>query len=119
MHSCSPTPAIDSLVAEARARAQLAMRLLRKLDPFRQDPRVVDIEDLCAVLASDTLFRVDTLAAVETLAGLVRDNLIEATAQPRPHPSREAIETLYAALLDIVEAGQALDSVLAGDTGLA
>ena len=115
MHPCSSLSTIDRIVAEARARARLAARLLRRLDPFRDDPRIAGVNDLCAVLSSADLLRHDRIAAVEMLASLVMKKLIEATAQPRPHPSREALETLYAALLDIVEAGQALDGVLAGD----
>ena len=116
MQSCSsPTPAIDRVVAEARARAQLATRLLRKLDPFRNDPRVAHVDDLCAVLTGDTLFRDETIAAIETLAGLVLGKLLATMSAPRPHASREALETLYATLLDVVDAARALDSVLAGD----
>ena len=119
MQSCSPTPAIDRVVAEARARAQLAARLLRRLDPFRTDPRIARVEDLCAVLTGDALFREDTLAAIETLAARVLDKRLEMTAQPRPHPTQEALETLYAALLDTVEAARALDALLLGEDGLA
>ena len=119
MHPCSPTPALDRLVAEARARAQLAARLLRKLDPFRHDPRVARVDDLCAVLTGDTLFREDTLAAIETLAARILEMLVATMSAPRPHASHEALETLYAALLDTVDAARALDSVLAGETDLA
>ena len=120
MQSCSsPTPAIDRVVAEARARAQFAARLLRRLDPFRTDPRVASVEDLCAVLTGDTLFREDTLAAIETLAAGVLEKLLETMSAPRPHASREALETLYASLLDTVEAARALDALLLGEDGLA
>ena len=119
MHSCSPTPAIDRIVAEARARAQFAARLLRKLDPFRTDPRVASVDDLCAVLTGDTLFREDTLAAIETLAARVLDERLAMNAAPKPHPTQEALETLYAALLDTVARARGLDRVLMGDDALA
>jgi hypothetical protein len=118
VQSCASLSTIDRVVANARARAQFAARLLRRLHPFRHDPRVAGVDDLCAVLTGDTLFRDETIAAIETLAGLL-DKLLATMSAPRPHASREALETLYAALLDVVDAARALDSVLAGDVEIA
>lgn len=116
MHpTSSPMQAVDAIVAAARAKAGFAARLLRRLDPFRDDPRIACVGDLCAVLEGPHLFRDDTLQALETLAERVADKLVAASAQGRPDPQREALDTLHAALVETVETARALDALLMGD----
>ena len=118
MHTDSRTPAIDAIVATARDHARLAARLLRRLDPFRHDPRVAHVSDLCAVLEGPTLLREDSLGAIELLAAEVAEQLVRAAQAGRLDARREALETLHVALLDTVETARALDTVIAADPEL-
>ena len=111
MHSSS-TPMIDAIVAETREKAAFAARLLRKLDPFRADPRVAGVDDICRVLLGPELFREDRLEALETLAALVQAQLVEATCAGRRDAMREALDTLYVALLDTVASARRLDETM-------
>ena len=52
------------------------------LDPFRREPRIAPVDDLCAALTGDTLFRKDTLAANETL-GVIPQGASNAVDAPR------------------------------------
>ena len=119
MHdTTSPTPAIDAIVAATRAHAHLASRLLRRLDPFRNDPGVAHVSDLCAVLEGPYLLREDTVQTIEGLAARVAVKLEQGMRQGRPAaPLHEALETLYTALLDTVETARSLEALVLGGDG--
>ena len=68
--SCRSTT--NCVVADAPAGTRITVRQLRMLDPFRREPRIAPVDDLCAALTGDTLFRKDTLASVETM-GVIRE----------------------------------------------
>ena len=119
MHPTSPTlHSIDAIVAATRAHARLSARLLRRLDPFREDPRIAAVGDLCAVLEGPDLLREDTVCAIEGLARLVADKLERAVRRDRPDPLREPLETLYGALLATVETARSLEAVLVADDAI-
>ena len=111
IHS-NPIPALDALVAEARAKALATAKLLRKLDPFRDDPRVAKVTDICAALGSPQLFREDTLVALDLMAVEILERLAAAEAAGRRLPRAQELRQLHDALVATTSAARKLDDLV-------
>ena len=110
----TPIPALDALdalVAEARAQAQATAKLLRTLDPFRHDPRVAHVTDICSALEGMQLFREDTLLALDLMAVDLLERLAEAEATGRQLPRAQELRQLHDALVATTSAARKLDDL--------
>ena len=108
------TPTSDSigaLVADARARAREAACLIRCLDPWRYDPRVASIADLCDGLEGPSLFNVDTIAGIEALAHDLCERLAAAEASDARPRGAADLRRLHTALIKTVEAARKLEEI--------
>ena len=110
IHS-TPIPALDALVAEARAQAQATAKLLRKLDPFHDDPRVAHVTDICTALEGMQLFREDTLVALDVMAVDLLERLASAEATGRHLPRAQELRHLPDALVETASAARKLDDL--------
>ena len=111
-HHSNPIPALDALVAEARAQARATAMLMRALDPFRDDPRVAHVTDICATLGSPRLFREDTLVALDLMAVEILERLAEAEATGRRLPRGQDLRQLHDALVATTSAARKLDDLV-------
>ena len=110
----TPIPALDALdalVAEARAQALATAKLLRTLDPFRHDPRVAHVTDICSALEGMQLFREDTLLALDLMAVDLLERLAEAEATGRQLPRAQELRQLHDALVATTSAARKLDDL--------
>ena len=111
-HHSNPVPALDALVAEARAQARATANLLRKLDPFRNDPRVAQVTDICAALEGMQLFREETLVALDLMAVEILERLAEVEATGRHLPRAPQLRQLHDALVATTSAARKLDDLV-------
>ena len=91
--------------------ARQAAHLIRRLDPWRHDPRVACVTDICETLEGPSLFKIDTLVAIEALADDLCGRLAAAVASGAKPGGAEDIGHLHAALVDTVAAARKLEEI--------
>ena len=102
---------VAALVSDARTRALEAARLIRRLDPWRNDPRVATAADICDCLERPSLFQLETVEAVEALAENLRVRLSAAEASGRRLQGRADILRLHSALIETAAAARRLGEI--------
>ena len=102
---------IAALVGDARAKARHASHLIRRLDPWRHDPRVACVTDISEALEGPSLFKIDTLVAIESLADDLCGRLAAAEASGAKPEGAADIRRLHAALIDTAAAARKLEEI--------
>jgi hypothetical protein len=102
---------VPELVSDARARAREAARLIQRLDPWRNDPRVAIAADICTSIEGPSLFRFDTADVMEALAEDLRERLAAAEASGNRLQGRADILRLHTALMETAAAARRLGEI--------